>query len=346
MASPRLYAAFTDQMENRMVDNSSDAGELNKKRRVSEVALDGENRPTKRLRGPGTPAQNVDPDRLWALPQELFKSVIDNIDDIKDLENLSLANKSYHNVLGNTVKDISHRKYTREAAAAIYDYMMREGIPTVTDEQTIPGIMGHEALPRAHAAIARRFANTLGPIIRFLDEDRQRDFAAKIIAVSPNIRGEVVDGMVNHMDAFTPVLRNTIYEAVIDDFENAAQLSMAGTLEDATWRGNLTRRQLDRVFSVRMANSDAEQEYGQNVRWNYGPRLRLRFEGLNSRSRTQSTDRSAPYGLELTSDALKYNADRAARLDRFTEASEVLAGDAKTARGDRIAARSPRQRGR
>lgn len=322
-----------------MVDDGSDAGEFNKKKRGSEVlASDGEDRPTQRLRRLGTRAENVDPDRLGALPPELFKPVIDNIDDVKDLENLSLANKSYHKDLGNTVKYISHRKFTREAAAAIYDDAMSDGIPTATWQEMSPEIMGNEAQP--HAAHAGKLANAAGPIIRFLDDERQRDFAAKIVAADPEIRREVVEGMVNHMDSFTPVFRKEIFEAVIDDFENAEQpFSIAGTLEDATWRGNLTRQQLNRVFSIRMANPDAEQAYEENVRFNYGARLAQRREGQNSDSRTQPTDRGAPYGVKLTLDALKYNADRAGRLDRFAEASKVLAGDAKTARGDVVAAR-------
>ena len=327
-----------------MVDDGSDAGEFNKEKRGSKVfSSDGGDRPTKRLRRLGTRAENVASDRLGALPPELFKPVMDNIDDIKDLENLSLVNKSYHKDLGNTVKDISHRKFTREAAATIYDAAMSAGIPTVTWEDTRPEIMGNEAQP--HVAYAGKLANAVRPIIRFLDDDRQRDFAAKIVAVSPEIRGEAVDEMVNHMGSFKPEFRKAIFDAVIDDFENEAhRFSIAGTLEDATWSGNLTRQQLDRVFSIRMANPDAERAYEEQVRFNYGPRFARRREGQTSNNRTQTTDRSAPYGMKLTSDALKFNADRAGRLDRFAEASKVLAGDAETARGDVVAAREPRAR--
>jgi hypothetical protein len=328
-----------DLMEHSMVDDDINAGAINEKMRGGgALASDGEDRATQRLRKLGTRAENVDQDRLGRLPSELFNAVTDNIDDIKVLENLSLTRRSYHHALGRTVKDISHRKYTKGAAAAIYDSVMRDGIPAVSWQETMPELMGDRAQP--HAATADKFARTLGPIIRYLDDDRQGHFAAKIVAASPAIRGEVVDGMVNHMNSFKPEFRKEIFDAVIDDFENEQQrFGVAGTLEDATLRKNLTLEQLNRVSDIRVANPEAQEAYRDNVRFNDGTRFAQLRAYRNNNSRTQLTDSGAPYGVELTSDALKYNADQAGRLDQFAVASKALANDAKTARGDLIAAR-------
>jgi len=331
--------ALLDLMERDMADDDINAGGINEKMRGSG-ALDsnGEGRPAQRLRKLGVREEVVDPDRLGSLPPELFNALVDKIDDFKDLESLSQTSKSYQNVLGQTVKDIRDRKYTKQAAGSIYDNVMKESIPTVTAEETLPEIAGDEAL--RHAATAGQLGKTLGPIVQYFDDDRQDNFAAKIVAAPPAVRQEVVDGMVNHMHSFRPKFREKIFDAVIDDFENGPQrFSVSGTLQDASLRKNLTLEQLNRVSDIRVANPEAQEAYRDNIRFNDGSRVEQLRNYRDNNSRTKLADIGAPYGFELTSDALKYVADRAGRLDRFEEASKVLADDARTARGDLIAAR-------
>ncbi len=214
---------------------------------------------------------------------------------------------------------------------------MKEDISRLTWEDTQPEIAGHEAQP--NAATAGQLGSTLGPIVRYFDDGRQGDFAAKIVKAAPAIRQEVVDGMVEHMQSFRPNFREKIFDAVIDDFEHEEQkFNVAGTLEDVTLRKNLTFEQLNRISDIRVSNREAMQAYVDNITFNSARIEQLR-NYRNNDSRTQLADGRGRNGFELTSDALKYVADRAGRLDRFEEASKALADDARTARGNLIAAR-------
>ncbi len=280
--------------------------------------------------------KSAEQDRLGDLPPELFQHVVDQLDIPKDLTNLALLSKSYYKVLGSTAKAVNERVFTREAAAAIYDAVMKEGIPTVTWQETVPEIMGNEA--QIHAATAAHFGRTLGPIVRFLDDPRQEDLSAKIVAVSPEVRLEVVAEMSGHMKGFQSKFREKIYNAVIQDFEHGPfKADAAGRLVDAAWNGDLNDKQRVKVLDVQLADPDAEAAYRDEVYLNYELRFSRAREFRENSKLTQKPQ--APYATDLVKDALAYNADRPERLARLGDASRELLVDAKTARSDMMMTR-------
>ncbi len=283
-----------------------------------------------------TSGKSAEQDRLGNLPPELFQHVANQLDNPKDLTNLALLSKSYYEALGGTAKAVNKRVFTREAAAAIYDSAMKEGIPTVTWQETAPEIMGNEA--QLHAATAAHFGRTLGPIVRFLDGHRQEDLSAKIVAVSPEVRLEVVEKMFGHMKGFQSEFREKIYNAVIQDFEHGPfKSAAAGRLVDAAWNGDLNDKQRVKVLDVRFADPEAEAAYRDDEQQNYGVRF---SRARKFRENSQLTQKAqAPYATDLVKDALAYNADRPERLARLGDASRELLVDAKTARSDMMMTR-------
>ena len=294
-----------------------------RKMRELESASDGEDSSRRKVKRLGKRAENAAPDRLGGLSPELFNAVANSVNDIRDLVNLSLANKSYHQALKENIEDVRRRMVPRSTAWKLYDEMMKEGIPTVTEEETIPQIVG-DGMQR-HAATGRQFGDAMGPLVQHLDDHRQAELADKIGAASPNIRSEVVRWMGDDMRSFKPKFREKIFDDIINDFENhESRHEIARVLEDATWRGNLTHQQLDRVFNIRVTNPDAEWNYKEQVQRNYNYRFQTRKDALNGNSRTQLTDRDGPSGSQLVSDALQTSAERKHRLHRFEEAGKAL----------------------